>query len=352
MVNPRPHSHSDVPPDGRFARTRGDEPAMFPAFDESFMFEGFDPDDVFLVYDDGFIAHLSTRFKEPTHKIAVKRGWSTLVGNTATPSTPRGGAPWTEAEQRDLLVAAAGKIDLSKLARTHGRTEHAIATRLEALGVDRTTIVASDFEPVAPHPSPNGVRGRGPDLPAEGKPRVRLCPLSRARTLLQVAIGFSCAKHLRRMPQQDMAFLLAQDLIDHPPGVDCPVLTDKGREAVEAMLGRAEKRPAAQVAWNEDRRTNELTEGTFYMVASGDLLGGRPVGRLEKSGRARPIERERRELSGPPRVVQPTEAAAEAEALRIASLNPGDRMFVLKAVSVHQRERPKPQPPATTSKRV
>lgn len=317
---------------------------MFPAFDESFMFPGFDPDDVFLIYDDGFIAHLSTRFKEPSHKIAVKRGWSTLVGNSADPvHSPRGGAPWTEAEERDLLVAAAGKINLTKLARAHGRTENAIACRLEQLGVDRGAIAASDFEPVMdprPHPSHNARSYRGEAaLPAQAKPRIsKTSPESRLRTLLTIAMGFSSPEHVKGLPPPDITFLLVDDLITFDPsGREPPGLTDRGKQLVDSLVGRSTARKSATVSWDPARQTSTLDDGRFFLVASGDVykVGG---------------PHQKPTLKNPPKVVQDRGQTAEAEALRLAKENPGSKFFVLQAVSVH--EVPPPQPTPAYSRRV
>lgn len=101
------------------------------------------PDDDYL---DAFAeAGLSPtgRFRHPPHVVAVRRGWSELVGNSANHLVPRGGAPWTAAEERDLPAAAARCTDLSVLATAHGRTETAIACRLEQLGYDRGVLAAT-----------------------------------------------------------------------------------------------------------------------------------------------------------------------------------------------------------------
>ncbi|XAQ48601.1 hypothetical protein [Xanthomonas phage vB_XeuM-YB23] len=286
------------------------------------------PDDYLDAFAEAAFSLIVSRFRQPSHAIAVKRGWSTLVGNSAHPTAaPRGGAPWTEAEERDLLVAAAGKINLTKLSRAHGRTEHAIACRLEQLGVDRLLIVASDFEPVeAPKPAPP-------------KPRMTpTSPESRLRTLLTIAMGFSSAEHVRGLPPPDITFLVADDLIDFDPtGKRPPSLTEKGRQVVDSVVGRSTGRKRADLAWNPSRGTSEITDGRFYMVASGDAY---------KDGCAAGLPA----LKNPPKAVHFNGATADSEALRLANLHPGTRFFVLQAVSVHQV--PEPVLPPAVSKRV
>lgn len=293
-------------------------------------FDDFDfPDDYLDAFAEAAFNKLLSRFKVPSHAIAVKRGWSTLVGNSANPmSAPRGGAPWSEEEERDLLVAAVGKINLTKLAKAHGRTEHAIACRLEQLGVDRTTIVASDFEPIVE------------DKPMQQpKPRIsRLSPESRLRTLLTIALGFSNADAVKALPPQDITFLVVDDLITwDPAGREPPSLTVRGRELVDSLVGRSTARKSAMVSWDPARQTSELDDGRFFLVASGDVYKeGGPHGRPT--------------LKNPPRVVQASGQVAEQEALRLAKENPGAKFFVLQAVSVH--EVPPPTPTPAYSKRV
>ncbi|UGL62729.1 hypothetical protein [Xanthomonas phage FMYAK-P1] len=286
------------------------------------------PDDYLDAFAEAAFSLIFSRFRQPSHAIAVKRGWSTLVGNSAHPTVaPRGGAPWTEAEERDLLVAAAGKINLTKLSRAHGRTEHAIACRLEQLGVSRDLIVASDFEPVeAPKPAPP-------------KPRVTpTSPESRLRTLLTIAMGFSSMQHVRGLPPPDITFLVADDLIDFDPaGNQPPTLTEKGKQVVDSVVGRSTGRKRADVVWNPERGTSEISDGRFYLVASADAYkdgcqAGRPA------------------LKNPPKAVHFQSTSADSEALRLANLHPGTRFFVLQAVSVH--EAPPPVMPSATSKRV
>lgn len=313
---------------------------MIPFFDDI----DFPEDDYLAALEDGAFAVLISRYRVPSHSIAVKRGWSTLVGNSADPQTaPRGGAPWTEAEERDLLVAAAGKINLSKLAVAHGRTENAIACRLEQLGVDRTAIVASDFEPIkSPHvPQGRWVRGRWvtDTTPTPPKPRMTpTSPESRLRTLLTVAMGFSSPEHVKGLPPPDIAFLVADDLIDFDPsGRQPPSLTEKGKQVVDNVVGRSTGRKRADVTWNSQRQSSEITDGRFFMVASADAYkDGCAVGRPA--------------LKNPPKAVHFHQASADSEALRLANLQPGARFFVLQAISVH--EAAAPVVPQTTSKRL
>lgn len=319
-------------------------------------FDDFDfPDDYLDAFAEAAFAKLLSRFKVPSHAIAVKRGWSTLVGNSAHPVTaPRGGAPWSEEEERDLLVAAAGKINLTKLAKAHGRTEHAIACRLEQLGVDRTTIVASDFEPIVDFKTSSaqvsGVTSEAQarqvaqqhilDEMSTPRPlrRSKTSPESRLRTLLTIAMGFSHPGAVAALPPPDITFLLVDDLITFDPtGMQPPGLTDKGKQLVDSLVGRSTARKSTTVAWDPARGTSVLEDGRFFLVASGDVYKeGGPHGRPT--------------LKNPPRVVQDRGQTAEAEALRLAKENPGAKFYVLQAVSVH--EVPRPQPTPAYSKRV
>jgi hypothetical protein len=289
----------------------------------------FDFDDDYLgAFAEAAFAELFSRYHVPSHHVALKRGWSPLVGNTAGASTPRGGAPWTDAEERDLLVAAAGKINLTKLAKMHGRTEHAIACRLEVLGVDRTLVVASDFEAVPPErqSSTLAAMAGGP------KPRVRLSPESRLRTLLTIAL-----RAPGELPPQDLAFLDLEDLIHYPNGRHgFPELTERGRASVDLAVGRVTAKPRASVLWDAARQTSVLDDGAFFLVASGDVY-------KECGPHGRPG------LKNPPKVVQ-TDRTADAEALRLARENPGTKFFVLQAVAVHVVTPPKPS--AASSKRL
>lgn len=317
MVNPTPRMHSeDSRPDGRFI----DVP-------DSHYLEALECDDGYLGYftDRGLI--LISRFKHPTRAVALKRGWSNLVGNTATDAYPRGGAPWTAAEQRDLLVAAAGEINLTRLAKMHGRTETAISCRLEALGVDKGLIAASDFSRVPVEP------------PAPPKPRVTpTSPESRLKTLLSIAMGFTNMDHVRKLPPADITFLVVDELIEFDPaGKMPPVLTDRGRHLVDSLVGRSTGRKKATVAWNQARQTSELTDGTFFLVANGDV---------HKNGNRNGDPA----LVNAPRTVHSGEVSADREAHRLASENPGVQFFVLQAVAVHKT--PLPVAPSTTSKRV
>ncbi|ANT45249.1 hypothetical protein Xoosp2_27 [Xanthomonas phage Xoo-sp2] len=318
-------------------------------------FDDFDfPDDYLDAFAEAAFAKLLSRFKVPSHAIAVKRGWSTLVGNSAHPITaPRGGAPWSEEEERDLLVAAAGKINLTKLAKAHGRTEHAIACRLEQLGVDRTTIVASDFEPIVDFKT-SSVQVSGVTSEAQArqvaqqhlldemrgpKPRIaKTSPESRLRTLLTIAMGFSSPAAVAALPPPDVTFLLVDDLITFDPtGLQPPGLTDKGKQLVDSLVGRSTARKSATVSWDPARQTSVLEDGRFFLVASGDVykVGG---------------PHQKPTLKNPPKVVQDRGQTAEAEALRLAKENPGAKFFVLQAVSVHEVPPPKPTP--AYSKRV
>lgn len=261
----------------------------------------------------------------PQIALAAKRGWSTREGPSASQTHPRGGSPWNDKESRDLLVAAAGKINLTTLARAHGRTEHAIACRLEALGVGREVIIASDFSPVSTL-NDNPITEK-----TMTKAKTKLTPESRLRTLLSIALG-----DMRDLPPQDIPFLLSDGLIEldsssvpahlryaHTGKLGVPKLTSAGKALVDSLVARTTSRTKVDTYWDDARGTSVLNDSRFFMVASGDAAAGLTLGR-------------RPQLRNPPRVVQASGRDAEKEALRLATENRGQKFFVLQAVSVHE----------------
>lgn len=263
------------------------------------------------------------RFKEPSHAIAVRRGWSTLVGNSASDLVPRGGAPWSPSEERDLLAAATRSTDLGRVARAHGRTETAIACRLEQLGYDKTALIAMDFTDVelrvVSHMIANNTNGVNP----------MKMTANRLMLLLAAYRGTLTEEPRTKTTAPDCAFLTIEGLLAQD-GVGGHFITDEGRTLVEATLGRSSSSSAkdgASTSWSPGRNSSTLDDQRFYLVVSGDCMKGGPHGRPQ--------------LKKPATTVQASGRDAEREAKRLADLSRGEKFFVLQAVSVHEVQ---PQP--------
>lgn len=270
-----------------------------------------------------------SRFREPPHKIAVKRGWSTMIGNSANKQVPRGGAPWTGKEDADLLKSAKRTTDLGRIAKAHGRTETAIACRLEHLGYDKGALIAMDFADVelrvVSHMIANNTKGTN---------KMKMTA-NRLILLLGAYRGSLEAETHTGTTAPDLCFLTVEGLLAQD-GVGGHFITDEGRVLVEGLLGRsssASGRDGASTSWNGPRNTSVLDDQRFYMVASGDCMKGGPHGRPQ--------------LKKPPTTVQSSYRDAEREASRLADLSRGEKFFVLQAVSVHEV-----QPAPATSRRL
>jgi hypothetical protein len=266
------------------------------------------------------------RFRHPPHKVALSRGWSELVGNSANGLVPRGGAPWTAAEERDLMAAAARCTDLSLLASAHGRTEIAITCRLEQLGYDRGALATMDFADIELRVLAQLV---GPTTKQQGVKKMKMTA-NRMMAMLAIYRGTYENELKVGTSGPDLAHLTAEGLVSVlGQRVE---LTAEGRNLVEAMLGRtSSSRSGATTAWDAKRDTSVLDDQRFFLVASGDChkAGGGPT-------------HDRPTLKSPPRVVQSSGRDATREADRLARDNPGSKFFVLQATSVHQVPAPQP----------
>jgi hypothetical protein len=270
------------------------------------------------------------RFRHPPHVVALRRGWSELVGNSANHLVPRGGAPWTDAEERDLLAAAARCTDLSVLATAHGRTETAIACRLEQLGYDRGVLAAMDFADVELRVLAQVV---GPTTKQQGAKKMKMTA-NRLMTLLAVYRGTYENELKVGTSGPDLASLVAEGLVTVNGDGRRPTVTDDGSALVDSLLGRSSSSGgAASTSWNASRNTSALDDQRFFLVSSGDAMKGGPHGRPQ--------------LKKPPTTVQSSYRDAEREASRLADLSRGEKFFVLQAVSVHEV-----QPAPATSRRL
>ena len=279
-------------------------------FDESIYARGHDQAEVGL--------SSTGRFLAPSHHVAIRRGWSTLVGNSANEQVPRGGAPWSPAEERDLLSAAGKSVDLGRIAEAHGRTETAIICRLEQLGYDRDALVAMDFADVELRVVSNLIANNTKGANAMKMSATRLI------LLLTAYSGNVATAPRNRSTAPDLAFLTIEGLLAQD-GVGGHYITDEGRSVVEGVLGKtstSSARSGASTSWNGARNSSVLDDQRFFMVASADCMKGGAHGKPT--------------LKKPPTTVQSSSAEAEREAKRLANLSQGEKFFVLQATSVHE----------------
>jgi hypothetical protein len=313
------------------------------------------------------------RYQQPTGQLptwhqlyerCLLHGWSTLVGNSATQQCPRGGAPWSVDEESDLLGSVERKIPVHRIAAFHGRTENAIGVRLELLrssssntatyygctSIPSASALASlaryqyqhamdaqprpshilSFTTANGHTSLFGCRLAFPQLKEPAAVPTKPLKLHKLHTLLTIAIGVQPGTLLR---QADFSFLLAEGLIDFDPnGKRAPWLTEAGELYVSSVIdppdGKSKTREPDTVR-DPTRQRTVMADGPFYMVANGDVSASTPHGLHT--------------LLKPPTAVR-SGISADTEAKRLAALNPGEKFFVLKAVSVHQTP-PVPVPP-------
>lgn len=290
-------------------------------FDESIYARGYDQADVGLIPNHRQLAKVGTetgRFSAPPHHVAAKRGWSTSVGRSANEQVPRAGAPWHSAEDRDLLAAAGKAIDLGSIAEAHGRTETAIACRLEHLGYDRDALIAMDFADVelrvVSHLIANNTKGAN----------AMKMSATRMILLLSAYSANVAAVPRNRSTAPDLAFLTIEGLLAQD-GLGGHFITDDGRAVVEGVLGKTSTgsaRSGASTSWNGSRNSSVLDDQRFFMVASADCMKGGAHGKPT--------------LKKPPTTVQSSSAEAEREAKRLANLSQGEKFFVLQATSVHE----------------
>lgn len=261
-------------------------------------------------------------------------GWSHAI--TDNPEVPRANVTWNSAED-DWLVQSAKKVHgredgLTILAGLHGRTETAIVCRLEFLGFDRGFTAAMDFSAVEQH-----VVDRAAATNAVKEDPVKITPprlLILVKAYVEGAVVSGPASDLNLLKMEG----LLQSVQEGSRRLGL-VLTDKGRALVDGITGMASTPPRSQaVGLDSDpsRSTKMLDEQAFYMVTSGDVQGGSNYLTLKK----------------PPKRVHHRPEVAEAESLRLAEATPGERFFVLKAISCRKVEKPVPTKPPVQYKRL
>jgi len=262
--------------------------------------------------------HLHRGLEPESHRRAAYRGWSTKVGSSATATVPRGGSPWTDAEDRDLRAAAAKSNDLGQIAKAHGRTETAIACRLEHLGYDRDALIAMDFADVELRVVSHMIANN-----TNGADKMKMTA-NRLMLLLAAYRGSLDSEPRTRTTAPDLCFLTVEGLLSQD-GFGGHFITDEGRATVEGVLGKtstSNSRSGASTSWAGGRNTSVLDDQRFFLVASGDCMKGGPHGRPQ--------------LKKPPTTVQSSPADAEREAKRLAGISRGEKFFVLQATSVHE----------------
>lgn len=242
---------------------------------------------------------------------AKLRGWGASHGNP-TADAPRNGCLWNDYEDGDL-AAAHLQLEMAKqdIAKHHGRTYISIEMRLTALGL---TDPADDF--------------RDDPLPEEPTKENAMLKMTTNRLMALLAIHRGTYSNELKVSTSaaDLAFLHAAGLVD----ARGRGLTGEGADLVGGLLEQgSSKSRAVGTAWDKDRETSALDNQRFFLVVSGDCHkeGGGPKHDLPQ-------------LKNPPRVVQPSARAADQEAVRLATANPGAKFFVMQAVSVHQATTP------------
>lgn len=274
------------------------------------------------------------RILKPGPRSAVMRarlcGWSYAI--TDNPEVPRANVTWNGAED-DWLVKAAkslkakGRDDaLTVLAGKHGRTETAIVCRLEFLGFDRGFTAAMDFSAVEQQ-----VVDRAAATNAVKENPVKITP-QRLFLLCKAYVEGGLASG----PKVDVNLLEMEGLLKSRFGRW--TVTDKGRTLVDSLTGMASTPSKSQVVgFDQDfsRDTKMLDEQTFYLVTSADVQGIDVV-----------------ILKKPPKRVHRRLEVAEGESSRLAEATPGERFFVLQAISCRKVDRPEPAKPPMNYKRL
>lgn len=267
-------------------------------------------------------------FSVPSGPSQYPRSWCRETGSN--PLVPRAGVTWSAGEDHDLLRRAKTSTNLEHLAKIHGRTETAIACRLEHLGVDRGTLIAFDFAEA----ELRVVASLITDLNM-GKTKMET-RLDRLMLLTAISRGTLHLEASLPRTTANLAFLEMRGMVVKK-GRQGYSLTDAGRAFVVNVLESietpvADLKTPSPVAFNAARQKPALNPKRFYLVASGDVR--------TTSSHGRPV------LSSPPTVVHTSLEVAEQEAARLAARSPGDRYFVLSAVAVHEVQ------PAPTTRRT
>lgn len=274
------------------------------------------------------------------YPIAVN-GWSTNPTRyaSASPSVPRSGFKWNEAEDRDLLAAAGRSVDLGQIAEAHGRTETAIACRLEHLGYDKTALIAMDFADVELRTMAHLIADK-----QKGNTDMKMTPdrlillLTAYEGRLDEYLRDRTARPRAGSTAAHLSFLAMEGLMAED-GLRGRIITDEGRAVVEDLLGKSStgvhgaSRSGASTSWNHARESSVLDDQRFFLIASGDCM--------KAASHGKPA------LKKPPTTVQGSRVDAEREAKRLAGLSRGEKFFVLQATSVHEIA-----PAPATSKRL
>lgn len=265
-------------------------------------------------------------FSVPSDPSQYPRSWCRETGSN--PLVPRAGVTWSAGEDHDLLRRAKTSTNLEHLAKIHGRTETAIACRLEHLGVDRGTLIAFDFAEA----ELRVVASLITDLNM-GKTKMET-RLDRLMLLTAISRGTLHLEASLPRTTANLAFLEMRGMVVKK-GRQGYSLTDAGRAFVTSVLESIEAPVAdvkSSVSVNTKRQKPALNPRRFYLVTSGDVRVTSSHGRAV--------------LSNPPTVVHTSLDVAEQEAARLAARSPGDRYFVLSAVAVHEVR------PAPTTRRT
>ena len=273
------------------------------------------------------------------------RGWS-MAGCSPVTGAPRNCSRWTPREETDLTTAFNHGLSLSRLCELFGRTRDGILCRLDELGL-------AEYSEASGRPVPNSRRLASPEdnvafdfhlielrarvepvspLPQHVNCRSSLKPVTtevstvkltanKLMLLLSVYRGTYASDTKGGTHHADLCHLQVNDLIK-AEGDDF-VCSAEGEKLVKHLLDKTDLGPQTSTQYTE-RGTDVLSDGAFYMVANGD------VSRAGSNGLGQPS------LKYAPKVVQPTQPAAEKEAQRLAKAHPEQKFFVLKAVSVHQ----------------
>lgn len=290
------------------------------------------------------------------------RGWS-MTGVSPVPQAPRNCARWNRQEEADLRVAFNRGLTLPRICELFGRTRDGILCRLDELGLaeysstqgravpnSRTIASAEDnarfdfypavlVEPIDPYFIKGAMNYGGPPIPSHPNCRSSLKPVTtgvptvkltanKLMLLLSIYRGTFASEMKCGTTAADLCFLQVNELIE-PEGEGNFLVTGSGKALVDHLLDKSDLTGGVSTSYNGERGTSVLADGTFFMVANGDVTkegGG--------AGFGQPL------IKNPPKVVQPTQSVAEKEAVRLAKLHPEQKFFVLKAVSVHQTTTP------------
>ena len=294
-----------------------------------------------------------------------QRGWS-MSGVSPCEGAPRNCARWSHAEQEDLRTAFNACVSTKTIARLHGRTQEGILCRIDEMGLTDYNTAARNAVPnpqavgipinreweaswdyhtaarLARHPA-DPILHQKPREPVALNCRCVVAPVSTSSTkkvstmkltanklmlLLAFYRGTERHEYVNGTRGADLCWLQVNGMVE-PNDLGEMVITDAGRQLVDHILDKGSLSGKVSTTYDNERNTSVLDNTTFYAVANGDCTKG--------GGGA---DHAQAVLKSPPKVVQPTQAQAEREAIRLAKLHQGQKFFVLKAVSVHHTTTP------------